>query len=207
MTTTTPAQRTGVRVELARYTVPAGERVLYGQRVDGVVRITDNPANGRGRGYLVERGLEQDGNLAVNALADYLAQTERLREIPMASSQMERYLQQLHWEALYRQRRDHRGETDLPEPTLGISPGIHQLDVLADALARAGRRHRRDLTAIDIADRVDLAIAGHPHRLQHPLRDVARLELAPRPVPTRPVERARTLEHRTFESQLDHRDV
>jgi hypothetical protein len=97
MTATTPAPLTGVRVELARYTVPAGERVLYGQRVDGVVRITDNPARGRGRAYLVERGLEQDGNLALKALiADYLAQTLRLREIPMASSQMERYLQHLH---------------------------------------------------------------------------------------------------------------
>lgn len=60
------------------------------------VRITDNPARGRGRAYLVERGLEQDDNLALKALiADYLAQTERLREIPMASSQMERYLQHL----------------------------------------------------------------------------------------------------------------
>ncbi len=29
----------GERVELGRYTVPAGERILYGQRVDGVVRF------------------------------------------------------------------------------------------------------------------------------------------------------------------------
>jgi hypothetical protein len=29
----------GERVELARYIVPAGERVIYGQRVDGVVRF------------------------------------------------------------------------------------------------------------------------------------------------------------------------
>jgi hypothetical protein len=27
----------GERIELARYTVPGGERILYGQRVDGVV--------------------------------------------------------------------------------------------------------------------------------------------------------------------------
>ena len=33
--------------ELARYTIPAGERVLYGQRVDGVVRVTDRPAHAR----------------------------------------------------------------------------------------------------------------------------------------------------------------
>jgi hypothetical protein len=29
----------GPRVELARYTVTAGERVIYGQRVDGIVRF------------------------------------------------------------------------------------------------------------------------------------------------------------------------
>jgi hypothetical protein len=34
----------GERVELGRYTVPAGERILYGQRVDGVVRfLPENP--------------------------------------------------------------------------------------------------------------------------------------------------------------------
>ena len=31
--------RVGQRVELARYTIPAGERVLYGQRINGVVRF------------------------------------------------------------------------------------------------------------------------------------------------------------------------
>jgi hypothetical protein len=78
------------------YAIPAGERILYGQRVDGVVRITDNPADSQGRAYLVERGLEQDGNSALKALvADYLAQAQRLREIPMASSPIERYVQHL----------------------------------------------------------------------------------------------------------------
>jgi hypothetical protein len=63
----------GERIELARYTVPAGERVLYGQRVNGVVRVTDVPACGRSRAYLVERELEQDGYGALNALvSDYL---------------------------------------------------------------------------------------------------------------------------------------
>jgi hypothetical protein len=76
--------RVGQRVELARYTVPAGERVLYGQRVDGVVRVTDNPANGRGRAYLIERELERDGNAALHALvADYVEQAQRHGEIPM----------------------------------------------------------------------------------------------------------------------------
>ena len=76
--------RVGQRVELARYTIPAGERVLYGQRIDGVVRVTDHPASGRGRAYLVERELEQDGNAALQALVhDYVEQAQRHGEIPM----------------------------------------------------------------------------------------------------------------------------
>ena len=71
--------RVGERVELARYTLPAGERILYGQRVDGVVRVTDVPAHGRGRAYLVERELEQDGYSALKALiSDYVQQGELL---------------------------------------------------------------------------------------------------------------------------------
>jgi len=63
----------GRRVELARYTISSGERVVCGQRVDGVVRLTDRPLGQPGRSYLIERGLEQDGNAALQALvADYL---------------------------------------------------------------------------------------------------------------------------------------
>jgi hypothetical protein len=77
----------GERIELARYTVRGGERVLYGQRVNGVVRVTDVPAGARGRAYLVERELERDGYAAVKALvADYTAQAELLGEVPMAVS-------------------------------------------------------------------------------------------------------------------------
>jgi hypothetical protein len=76
--------RVGQRVELARYRIPGGERVLYGQRINGVVRVTDNPANARGRAYLIERELEQDGNAALQALVhDYVEQAERHGEIPM----------------------------------------------------------------------------------------------------------------------------
>jgi hypothetical protein len=83
--------RTGHRVELARYTVGGGEeRVLYGQRVDGVVRVTDVPGQGRGRAYLVERGLEHDGYGALKALvADYVEQAELLASVPMAVSPLE----------------------------------------------------------------------------------------------------------------------
>lgn len=76
--------RVGKRVELARYNIPAGERILHGQRINGVVRVTDNPAGGRGRSYLVEPQLEQDGNTALHALvADYVEQGNRHGEIPM----------------------------------------------------------------------------------------------------------------------------
>ena len=76
--------RVGQRVELARYTIPAGERVLYGQRINGVVRLTDVPLTAGGRAYLVERELEQDGNAALQALvADYVEQAQRHGEIPM----------------------------------------------------------------------------------------------------------------------------
>ena len=82
--------RIGVRVELARYVVSAGERVLFGQRVDGVVRVTDVPAHAGGRAYLVERGLEQEGsnaNAALEALiTDYLEQARQLDAVPMAES-------------------------------------------------------------------------------------------------------------------------
>jgi hypothetical protein len=77
----------GERIELARYSVPVGERVVYGQRVNGVVRVTDVPARGRGRAYLVERELEQDGYDALKALVtDYLDQAELLEDVPMAVS-------------------------------------------------------------------------------------------------------------------------
>ena len=46
--------------------IRAGERVVYGQRVDAVMRITDVPATAGGRAYLVERELEQDGNAVLS---------------------------------------------------------------------------------------------------------------------------------------------
>ena len=84
--TTRATNAVGKRVELGRYTVSGGERILYGQRVDGVVRVTDVPAQGRGRAYLVERELEQDGHAALLALvADYINQAELHRAVPMTA--------------------------------------------------------------------------------------------------------------------------
>jgi hypothetical protein len=92
----TEPRRIGERTELARYGVSSGERVLYGQRINGGVRITDRPAAGDGRSYLVERELEQDGYSALKALvADYIEQAARLDAVPMASSGIRRELEQL----------------------------------------------------------------------------------------------------------------
>jgi hypothetical protein len=89
----------GERVELARYTVASGERVLCGQRVAGVVRVSDHPAADGGRCYLVERELEQEGPGAYVALkalvADYLDQARLLGRVPMAGSVVCHYVEQL----------------------------------------------------------------------------------------------------------------
>jgi hypothetical protein len=79
----------GALTELARYEVAGGERVLYGQRIDGCVKVTDRPANGAGRSYVVDRELERDGYGALKALvSDYLEQAKELDAIPMASSSL-----------------------------------------------------------------------------------------------------------------------
>jgi hypothetical protein len=90
-----PKPSVGERVELARYTVTGGERIIYGQRIDGVVRVTDRPADRPGRSYLVERGLEQDGYHALKALVtDYTGQAQRLDEVPMAMSLVRHTIEQ-----------------------------------------------------------------------------------------------------------------
>ena len=79
------------QVALARYTFTGGERILYGQRVKGVVRVTDRPASGPDRSYLVECDAERDGYPALEALiVDYTCQAGRLDEIPMAASMVSR---------------------------------------------------------------------------------------------------------------------
>ncbi len=84
---------TGQVLELARYGVTdGGQRILSSQRVDGHVRVVDRPA-GRGRSYLVERELELDGPEAIDAmLADYLRQARKFDAIPMRTSVVRRYL-------------------------------------------------------------------------------------------------------------------
>jgi len=75
---TTPT--VGQRVELGRYRISSGARVLYGQRINRHVRITDVPERG-GRRYLVERKLDQDANDAIHALiVDYINESQRRDE-------------------------------------------------------------------------------------------------------------------------------
>ena len=69
------------RVELGRYTISAGERVIYGQRVLGVVRVVDVPAAGRGRRYIIERGLSSMSELEA-IVADYLQQAAVWDAVP-----------------------------------------------------------------------------------------------------------------------------
>lgn len=69
-------------VELARYRISAGERVVQGQRILGVVRLADIPATGRGRHFLIERGLTSKAELDA-ILADYLDQAARWDAVPV----------------------------------------------------------------------------------------------------------------------------
>lgn len=70
--------------ELGRYSVPAGERVLCGRRVNGVAIVIDAPIGSEGRVYLVERDLERDGYSALRTLvADYIATAQATGRVPM----------------------------------------------------------------------------------------------------------------------------
>jgi hypothetical protein len=75
--------RSGDRVELGRYRLASGERVIYGQRVRGVVRLVDVPAAGGGRRYVIERELTSMAELEA-IVADYLQQAAIWNEIPAA---------------------------------------------------------------------------------------------------------------------------
>ena len=75
--------QTNARVELARYRLGAGERVVYGQRVLGVVRLVDEPAEGNGRRFIIERELTVMAELEA-IVADYLEQAAAWDTIPAA---------------------------------------------------------------------------------------------------------------------------
>ena len=75
--------QTNARLELARYSLSVGERVIYGQRVLGVVRLVDEPADGNGRRYIIERELTVMAELEA-IVADYLEQAAAWNVIPAA---------------------------------------------------------------------------------------------------------------------------
>ena len=82
--TTTRLPRRGATnepVKLARYTIPVGERVIFGQRVLGVVRLVDAPAAGSGRRYVFERELTSMAEMEA-IVADYLRQAAAWNTIP-----------------------------------------------------------------------------------------------------------------------------
>ena len=72
----------------ATYTVPAGARVIYGQRILGHVRLVDAPAiAGQGRSWVIENNLEQDGMAGLLALVDdYVTQAHATGTIPASPS-------------------------------------------------------------------------------------------------------------------------
>ncbi len=109
------APSVGVRTELARYTIPTGERILYGQRIDGIVRVTDRPAQPPGRSYLVERGLENKAELDA-LIADYLTTAANVGDVPAAHVPIERYLDSAAQRGLHR-----RGELGSPRPQSAVS--------------------------------------------------------------------------------------
>ena len=67
---------------------PKANAILYGQRIDGIVRVTDRPAGEGGRAYLVERGLETKSELDA-LIADYLQQATKLDSPPLAVCPLE----------------------------------------------------------------------------------------------------------------------
>jgi hypothetical protein len=73
---------TGTKVELARYRVATGERIVCGQRILGVVRVTDAPACGEGRTYVVERELTSKAEL-VGLVAHYIDHARQCDDIPL----------------------------------------------------------------------------------------------------------------------------
>ena len=77
-TATKPA--TGAPKLLAEYDCDEGTRQLIGQRVDGVVRITDRRQGGRS--YLVDEGFTCMAELEA-LVADYLETARRIRRCPM----------------------------------------------------------------------------------------------------------------------------
>ena len=70
----------GKIVELRRYRIPAGERAVRAQRIDGRVAVTDVPVDYPDRVYLVERHVHSYAEL--QSLADEYAHDSQTRGHP-----------------------------------------------------------------------------------------------------------------------------
>jgi hypothetical protein len=69
--------------ELARYRISSGERVLMGWRHSSGVEVTDRPAEGRHRAFVVDRGFRCFEQLAA-FVGDYVDQAVRIDACPMS---------------------------------------------------------------------------------------------------------------------------
>jgi hypothetical protein len=77
-----PQAPVGALVELSRYHVTSGERIVLGQRIDGVVCITDAPAHDDGSTYVVERGLTSHDEL-LGLVTHYVEHAKKCGGIPL----------------------------------------------------------------------------------------------------------------------------
>jgi hypothetical protein len=73
----TPAGRI---VEVKRYRIPAGERAIKAQRIDGRVAVIDVPVDHADRVYLIERHIQSQAEL--HGVADAYAQHSETVGIP-----------------------------------------------------------------------------------------------------------------------------
>lgn len=75
---TTPTYPPGKPTTLGRYS----DRAIVRQRVDGVVQLRDEPADGEGRSYLIEPEVDELSELQ-GIVDDYKAVAERIEDVPM----------------------------------------------------------------------------------------------------------------------------
>jgi hypothetical protein len=75
------------QVQLASYEFTGGRRTICAQRINGVVRVTDRPADGCGRSYLVRHVHDRDGYGALSELvSEYTREARQLDQIPIAAA-------------------------------------------------------------------------------------------------------------------------
>jgi hypothetical protein len=89
VTPTTDTPRKGKPHALAGYRVGRDRRLIVVQRINGVIRVGDLPANGKGRRYLVADNLSTYGELN-DLLLDYTKQIAKLGAVAASPSLAQR---------------------------------------------------------------------------------------------------------------------